>query len=185
MRCQAAVWFDSFSYFGQRVSVMNERSAFASWCDNKLFKHLISRFLSVCSSIQPMSIVRLCWSNWFPALYQWLFLFSISTWYVSKTLKLNFELIEKFYSQQWQQFDFIVASVLTSTSLGMSTLLLYCYFGKLATESYETMSDCVYKMEWYEQPNELQKCFSTIMDLGSPSWICEHSSRWTKAFFSI
>lgn len=40
----------------------------------------------------------------------------------------------------------------------MSNLLLYCYFGKLASESYEKMCDCIFfKLNWYEFPIELQK----------------------------
>ena len=41
----------------------------------------------------------------------------------------------------------------------MSNLFFYCYFGKLATESYEMMADCIYDMDWYELPNGLQKYF--------------------------
>lgn len=73
---------------------------------------------------------------------------------------LNFKLIGNLHVfQQWQQFDFTVATVIATTSIGMSTLLIYCYFGKLATESYMMMSDCVFNMEWYEQPIELQRHF--------------------------
>lgn len=57
------------------------------------------------------------------------------------------------------EFEFTLASVLASTSVGISNLLLYCYFGELTTESYAMMSDCVYNMDWYEQPNELQRYF--------------------------
>lgn len=50
-------------------------------------------------------------------------------------------------------------SVLLCASIGMSTLLLYCYFGKLATESYLDMSDCVYNMPWHEQTIQVQQYF--------------------------
>lgn len=48
-------------------------------------------------------------------------------------------------------------SVLLTTSVGTSTLFLYCYFGKLTTESYQKMCDCVFEMNWRDQPNKLQK----------------------------
>lgn len=41
----------------------------------------------------------------------------------------------------------------------MSNLFVYCYFGKLATECYELMSDCVFEMNWRKQPVQLRKHF--------------------------
>lgn len=55
--------------------------------------------------------------------------------------------------------DFTVITIVGSTMNGMSALFIYCYFGKLATESYAKMSDCVFEMVWYEQPYELRKYF--------------------------
>lgn len=45
----------------------------------------------------------------------------------------------------------------TTTGMGMTMLLIYCYLGKVATESFAKMSDCVYNMKWYELPVNLQK----------------------------
>lgn len=75
--------------------------------------------------------------------------------------------------QQWQHFDFIVASVISNTVIGMSTLLLYCYFGKLASESYEAMPVCVYNMNWYEQPSQVQK-YVILMIANMDKPICYH-----------
>lgn len=61
--------------------------------------------------------------------------------------------------QQWQQFNFLVTSVVVTTSLSTGNLFLYCYFGKLATDSYSKMSDCLYNMNWRKQPIKLQKYF--------------------------
>lgn len=33
----------------------------------------------------------------------------------------------------------------------------YCYFGKIATDSFIDMSDCVYEMNWGNLPAKLQK----------------------------
>lgn len=38
-------------------------------------------------------------------------------------------------------------------------MFFYCYFGKLATVSFEKMADKVFEMNWHELPNGLQKYF--------------------------
>lgn len=43
--------------------------------------------------------------------------------------------------------------------MSTSNLLIYCYLGKLASESYEKMSDCVYNIKWYKLAAGLQKYF--------------------------
>lgn len=43
-------------------------------------------------------------------------------------------------------------------TLSMSILFIYCYFGKIATNSFAKMSDFVYlKMKWHNLPIKLQK----------------------------
>lgn len=39
----------------------------------------------------------------------------------------------------------------------MSNLFLYCFFGKLATDSYAEMAECMYETNWQDAPTELQK----------------------------
>ena len=41
--------------------------------------------------------------------------------------------------------------------LGTIIMFPYCYFGKLATDNFVQMSDCVYDMNWHKLSNELQK----------------------------
>lgn len=36
-------------------------------------------------------------------------------------------------------------------------IFLYCFFGKLATESHEEVCDCLYESNWPDLPVELQK----------------------------
>lgn len=48
--------------------------------------------------------------------------------------------------------------LLWAVLLSLSILFLYCYFGKVATDSYGKMADCLYEINWYEHPIELQKC---------------------------
>lgn len=38
-------------------------------------------------------------------------------------------------------------------------MFVYCYFGKIATESYAKMSDCLFESNWPEKPVKLQKYF--------------------------
>lgn len=38
-------------------------------------------------------------------------------------------------------------------------LFVYCYFGKLATESFLNMSDGLYQSNWFKLPVNLQKYF--------------------------
>lgn len=47
----------------------------------------------------------------------------------------------------------LALGVVVSTSL----LFLYCFFGKLATDSYLRMGDLVYESNWQDIPVELQK----------------------------
>lgn len=41
--------------------------------------------------------------------------------------------------------------------IGSSNLFLYCYFGKLATESYAKMSVCLFECNWRSLSVKLQK----------------------------
>lgn len=56
-----------------------------------------------------------------------------------------------------------------STISGMCILFFYCYFGELATESYEKMADILYESNWYGLPVALQKRFVVmIIDMQQP-----------------
>lgn len=61
--------------------------------------------------------------------------------------------------QQFQHPTFSVALLLTGVLVGMATLFLYCYFGKLAIECYEQMPLCLFQSNWPELPAHLQKYF--------------------------
>lgn len=47
--------------------------------------------------------------------------------------------------------------------IGFSNLFVYCYFGKLSTESFEKMSNCVNESNWHELSIDLQKYFVLII----------------------
>lgn len=42
-------------------------------------------------------------------------------------------------------------------------LFLFCCFGRLLTEKYERMPDCLYESKWNELPIELQKFYVIII----------------------
>lgn len=41
----------------------------------------------------------------------------------------------------------------------IASLFIYCYFAKLATESFLKMTDCLYECNWFELPTKLEKYF--------------------------
>lgn len=47
--------------------------------------------------------------------------------------------------------------VVLAGSVGLLNLFVYCYFGKLATESFEQMADSLYESNWSNLPVRLQK----------------------------
>lgn len=48
---------------------------------------------------------------------------------------------------------FLVQAVMLSGSI----MFLYCYFGEMATESYEKLTDSLYEGNWQELKPDLQK----------------------------
>lgn len=53
-----------------------------------------------------------------------------------------------------------------SAILSLSNLFLYCYYGKLASESFESMADLLYENNWPELPNKLKKYFILMIGNG-------------------
>lgn len=49
-------------------------------------------------------------------------------------------------------------------SAGLSHLFVYCFFGKLATESFEKMAYCLYESNWYGLSVDLQKNFILMIE---------------------
>lgn len=41
--------------------------------------------------------------------------------------------------------------------VSLFTLFLYCFYGKIATESFENMADCLFEANWEILPIQLQK----------------------------
>lgn len=62
-----------------------------------------------------------------------------------------------FVQQLRSHFDYTLLILIMGVSMGMLSMFIYCYFGKLATESFEQISDCVYDLNWHEMSLNLQK----------------------------
>lgn len=44
-------------------------------------------------------------------------------------------------------------------AVDLLNLFVLCFFGKMATESFENMNDCLFESNWTEYPIQLQKYF--------------------------
>lgn len=65
---------------------------------------------------------------------------------------------DTFTLQQIHHIDSTVIINLVAASIGISGLFLYCYFGRLATESFEKMAECLYcDLIWQKLPIKFQK----------------------------
>lgn len=54
--------------------------------------------------------------------------------------------------------DASIAIILMAASTALSNLFVYCYFGQLATESFEQMRDYLYEgLHWFKLTIKLQK----------------------------
>lgn len=80
-------------------------------------------------------------------------------------MKLHFN-YQCFYFYTCQLFNhpsFDIIILVTISSLGLLNIFLYCYFGKLATESFEEMSNSLYESNWYKLPIKQQKYILLMM----------------------
>lgn len=59
--------------------------------------------------------------------------------------------------QLMQNIGFGIMFVLMLVSINILNLFLYCFFGKMATDSFKEMSICLYKTNWQNLPVDLQK----------------------------
>lgn len=51
----------------------------------------------------------------------------------------------------------------TAMLSGISNLFIYCFFGKLATESFNQMANSLFQSDWFNLPIELQKYYIIII----------------------
>lgn len=53
--------------------------------------------------------------------------------------------------------DFNMFTAFQSASATFPNIFLYCYFGKMASESFEKVADCIYDANWPNISVKLQK----------------------------
>lgn len=58
-----------------------------------------------------------------------------------------------------KEIDLNITILILETLGGLTNLFCFCYFGKISSESFEHIADCLYDANWYEMPYELQKNF--------------------------
>lgn len=61
--------------------------------------------------------------------------------------------------QQNKKIDLNASSVLFIVFMGVGILFIFCFYGKIATESFEDMAVCLFEANWQTLPIELQKYF--------------------------
>lgn len=61
--------------------------------------------------------------------------------------------------QAIQSFSIEVCFILFALIFTTLVLYLYCYFGKLATDSYRAYANCLYECDWTSLPARQQKYF--------------------------
>ena len=59
--------------------------------------------------------------------------------------------------------DFELVMLVTSATVGIANLFVFCYFGKLTTESFVNMADCVYHLKWQKFDIKLKKSLIPII----------------------
>lgn len=59
--------------------------------------------------------------------------------------------------QQSRHLDFNICTALQSATATVPNIFLYCFFGQMASRSYEKMADSLYEFDWHKLPVNLQK----------------------------
>lgn len=121
-----------------------------------LFFFFFSWFLQTAEAFNPLISVELLLNIVFLACLVFQFDMVNIIHYYS-----NYFSIEIFSTihQQTKHLDFGIVSILLDIPLGMSILFVYCFFGKMATESYKNMSKCLCECNWQDLSLQHQKYF--------------------------
>lgn len=127
------------------------------------FKNNCSWFLTSVEVYSPFALVQLIGSSVILATclfyldLVWLEMLICSC--VSKYL-CDFALI----LQVFHHMDLSVVFTSMGAIISMSNLFIYCYFGRLTTDSFGEMSECLYyDLNWFKLPIKLQKYLVVII----------------------
>lgn len=104
-------------------------------------------------------------------LFFWLHPFFNWIWYFLSAIFKHFLILNPSkHLVKWTNFpqhlhpiDFSAVHLSLGAVISISNLFLYCYFGKLATDSFTSMADCLFDTNWQHLPIELQKYFILII----------------------
>lgn len=77
--------------------------------------------------------------------------------------KSRWLLLSYWLFQQLKHIDFHIVLVFGTFLDCMITLFVYCYFGRLATDSFLIMSDIMYECEWLNLSVDLQKDLALVI----------------------
>lgn len=65
-----------------------------------------------------------------------------------------------------RHFDITFFLLLAGSEITLLFLYMYCYHGKIATDSLLAYSDCIYNCDWYRYPDAIQKMFIIMIAYG-------------------
>lgn len=68
-----------------------------------------------------------------------------------------------FNCQELKHIDFNIGIILMAVIGSISNLFLFCFFGKLATESFAEMADSLFESNWQSLPIHFQKYFIILI----------------------
>lgn len=68
-----------------------------------------------------------------------------------------------FNLQQIQHLHSTITILTIGGLVSICNLFVYCYYGKLATDSYAQFNNCFYNANWQDLSNGLQKYFIVMM----------------------
>lgn len=67
------------------------------------------------------------------------------------------------YFQILDHVDFDLLTLLIGAFVCTAILFLYCFYGKLATDSFGSMAVCMFESNWQDLPVDLQKYFILVI----------------------
>lgn len=79
---------------------------------------------------------------------------------------MNIITLNNYYNffKEIQHIDFNISIVLITIGIIATKLFLFCFFGKMATESFIEMADCLFESNWQSLPIHLQKYFILMIN---------------------
>lgn len=162
-RCQSKwqeifLWIDSISYFGQRVTRTMDICYF--WHPDRINYYFFNffRFFMESSEVYSLLIfIQLVCSMVFLAcvVFQ---LDLVAPQFSTELFIWNINGFS-FVFQQIQNPSVEAIFILIAVTVSSLNLFIYCYAGKMATDSFAKMAVCLYDANWFELSTELQKYF--------------------------